>query len=152
MADSSEVTTITMVVIEDAAITLAEEVTVEMEATTTVRHAHSCRTMEADRRLQRAKMQANRTRRPFRNRINKWSKDRHKPLRAVTRAILIACSQTITSTEGRKASLEQPHQQEMQPLLAMAGHDYRREPTPTCKRVARWETTRKQTRKWRRQA
>ena len=40
MEDSSEAITTTMVVIEDVAITLAEEVTVETEATTTVRHAH----------------------------------------------------------------------------------------------------------------
>ena len=33
------------------------------------------------------------------------------------------------------------------PLGAMVRHDYRRAPTPTCLRVARWETARKKTRK-----
>ena len=152
MKDNSGAITITMAVIEDVAVTLVEEVTVEAEATTTIRHAHPCRIIEDDTRLQRHKTQASRMNRAFRNLTNMRSKDQRKQLRAATRAVLIACSQTTTPTVGRKASLEQPHQQEMQPQLAMVGHDYRRVPIPTWKRVARLKTTRRKVRKWRREA
>ena len=152
MEDSSEPTTITMAVSEDAVITLAEEVTAGMESITTVRHAHLCRTMEDDRRLHRDKTQARQTHRPSRNLINMLFKDQHKQLQAAIQATHTMSSQTTTSTAGREAKPEQPCQQETLLLLAVVGHDYRRVPTPTCKRVARWETTRKRTRKWRRQA
>ena len=152
MEDSSEAITTTMVVTEDVAITLAEEVTVEMEATTTVRHAHQCRTMEDDRRLHRDKTQANQTHRPPRIRTNMLYKDQHKQLRVAIRVTHTKSFRTTTSTVGREAKPERLHQQETLLLLAVVGHDYRRVPTPTCKRVARWETTRKRTRKWRRQA
>ena len=106
MKDNSGAITITMAVIEDVAVTLVEEVTVEAEATTTLRHAHPCRIIEDNKRLQRDKTKASRMNRAFRNLTNMRSKDQRKQLRAATRAVPIACSQTTTSTFGRKASVE----------------------------------------------
>ena len=152
MEDSSEAITTTMVVIEDVAITLAEEVTMETAAIVIARRAHSCRMMKGGRRRHRTKMQASRADRAFLKLTNTQSKDQRKPMRAVTQAAPTMYFQITTSTVERKASPEQPRRQEMLLPLAMVGHDYRRVPTPTCKRVARWETTRRRTRRWRRQA
>ena len=87
--DNSEVIIKTMAVIEDVAITLAEEVTAETEAIITARRVHSCRMMEDGRRLHRTKTQASRADRAFLKLINTQFKDQRKPLQAATQAALI---------------------------------------------------------------
>ena len=86
MEDSNEAITTTMVVIEDAVITLAEEATMETAAIIIARRARSCRMMENGRRRHRIKMQASRADRALLKLINMQFKDQRKPTRAVTQA------------------------------------------------------------------